>query len=326
MNIKGFFKNRKTLCFSLVIAVVLLSLFSIILYNRTNTNKIYKSCVTVYCGTDVSTNISSDDNVVGSGFFCGDGAVMTSYHNLVGTDGNLVKDCYVITYDGVMHKADITYTDPDFDIAILTASNRYPSLKLSDRAPKINESIYSCSTPKSIHLRNTFTQGKITKTSINGLANQYLIMSDMKLSPGCSGSPVVDKHNKVIAMNAFKSTEYGTEGLSFSIYGNKLIDAYNNYKNIINKINKTDNIDYGIEFEASKNAQIGILNTPGITITSITDSSVLKNSRLKTGDTIVAIDNENIYTAADFYEKLNEGSVIEGHTESQEWFKITFQP
>lgn len=315
---------KKTgLCILISFAAFMCFIVILLANNRIRINKINKSCVSIYCGENVETKVYSDEDIVGSGFICDKNMVMTAYHNLVGSTGDIVKNCYVITYDGYWHRADVVYTDPDFDIAILLAgTSKYPKLKLSESTPRIGDAVYTSCTPKTIYLGNTFLKGSVSNTKVNGLANQYLFMTDMPLSPGCSGSPVVDKYNRVIGMYAFKSTEFGTEGLSFSIYGDKLCKAYKDYKNTL-KNKESQQIDYGIEFEIREKSQYGRLNEAGIYVKSISETSVFKDTKLKPGDLILTIDGEDVYTSADFYEKWTYESVIEGQATDSGWFSIS---
>lgn len=145
---------------------------------------------------------------------------------------------------------------------------------------------------------------------INGLTNQYLLMTDLPLSPGCSGSPIVDDNNRVVGMNAFKSTDFGTEALSFAIYSDKLLRVLEDFDNRLSFTLKEKVEKIGIEFVVTDRVSKGLIDTTSVPIKSILDDSIFKDSELKAGYEIYMIDSEPILTADDFYEKWKPGCVI----------------
>lgn len=301
-------------------------------------NNLSKSVVAVSCGVDTENDILTSDISVGSGFFVDilDNGINDHGHNeykyLIATaNHNITSDKPVIFrgasyygdeydpnggYDSIFdentnwYEAEIEYSDPISDIAIISYTEEIyeTALPLSETAGYIlNDDIYSICTPKTLFLANTLLEGKITRSGVNGLANQYLIMTDLPLSPGCSGSPIINKSGKVIGMNLFKSTEFGTEGMSFAASAKKIAEALDNCKNGITPT------DYGIKLSESFKTEYGFINygqNQGMIVKDISEDSIFKNTELKVGYTIFAVNGRNLYTYADFYENMTPNADI----------------
>ena len=251
--------------------------------------------VSIISGINVENSSIVDNVTVGSGFFYKPGYIITAGHNAMNT-------CYAVTYDGDIHETEIVYLDNTFDIAILKiGSENYPTLKITTETININDKVFCVCTPKTIFLKGTILTGLVTNLNINGLSNQYLLQTDLPLSPGCSGSPIINSKGEVIGMNAFKSTEFATESLSFAIISQKLINAIESFEN-----NKMP-LNYGITLTENFNNQYGIFLESCIVIEEISDNSIF-NSVLQEKDMIIYVDDVEIFTKADFFENINEKS------------------
>ena len=265
--------------------------------HRVNTDDLMKSTVSLFGGIDVRNSKIVDDVSVGTGFFFDDGLIMTANHNVT-------SQCVVMTYDGKIFDTEVLYSDTVNDIAILQIeAEGYPFLEISDDEIGIDENILCVCTPKTIFLKNTVLSGKITNINVNGLANQYLLQTDLPLSPGCSGSPLINEDGDVIAMNAFKSTEFATEGLSFAIYGDKLINSIKAFEK------NAKPVEFDLTFSENLNNQYGVFLTSGITVVDVGNASLL-NGQILANDVICYVDEKEIFTKADFYENFRVGSSI----------------
>ena len=289
-----------------------------------NIKKLQSGTVSIVCGLDRKTGQLTDDVSVGSGFIfdyaspnkatdnTGTLFVLTANHNIT-SDNLLVRFNVDYTqFKDSWYTPEVVYSDPTFDVAILsfTVSEHDAIiknvLKIAESSNvKEGDTVYCSCTPKTPFLQSTLLDGKITKTSVNGLANQYLIMTDLPLSPGCSGSPIMNGKGEIIGMNCFESTEFGTEGMSFAIYAERLNKIIDNYKNGVRPV------DYGLEFEANfTGSDYAMFDYPGLIIKSISDTSYFKNTDLKVGDKIQSLNGNMLFTAADFYENLAPGTSI----------------
>ena len=317
-------KKHKTLIVLLLLLIVVLISAAIFLPGKIkrviaeNTSWQDNPAVAIISGVDFENEVLTDDVNAGSGFVFeilppenpnnpyGSALVMTTAHNI--NSDNIM----LVLSDNSIRSAELVYRDGNLDIAILSVPEVSPWNKAYTIAEtdslKISDDIYCICSPKTAYLNNTRLEGKITNLNVNGISNQYLIMTDLPLSPGCSGSPILNKKGQVIGMNAFKSTEFGTEGMSFAISSEKLLKAVDNYKNGIVPL------DYGIELTPSITAQYRNPAPAGLqgsflTVKSISETSVFKDI-LQIGDGIQSVNNTLVYTTADFYENLTSDAVL----------------
>ena len=227
--------NKKAIWVSYVILILLIiiAFIFIIFYPKISTelkkynyNKASKSIVAIISGYDVSKDILTSDVMIDTAFCYKDGYLVTNYHNV--TDG----DISIITSDNNVFKAEVIAKDETRDIAILTSEANLPALKIadSDKCEK-GDNVYSISTPVSAYLRYTYTSGMLTNTNIQGFGTQTLIQTNIDLSPGCSGAPLLNENFEVVGMITLKSTEFGAEGLGFAIPSSNLASYINVLEN-----------------------------------------------------------------------------------------------
>ena len=312
---------KLTISLLLILLILISSVFWIpktvpyIIYKTTSWQK--NQVVSIISGVDFANEVITDDVSVGSGFVFeilptksqhhphGGALVMTAAHNINS------ENFLLIEANNAIRIAELVYSDPSTDIAILLVPeiadwNKAYKIVPSDTL-KIGDDISCICSPKTAYLNNTKLEGKITNLKVNGISNQYLTMTDLPLSPGCSGSPIFNKRGQVVGMNAFKSTEFGTEGMSFAITSEKLLKAIENYKNGVAPP------DYGIELTPSITAQYRNPAPGGLggmlTVKSVSDTSVFKG-QLEPGDKIQNVGKSIVYTIADFYENLTPGATI----------------
>ena len=278
-----------------IIIIITVAAFTVLRYGfKPKIENISEASVSLISGVDIEKSAVVSNVAVGSGFFYDKGLILTANHNI--TD-----ECFAVAFDGDIYETEVMYSDSTNDIAILKVNtDKYPYLKISKDNIKIGQNVRCICTPKTIFLKNTLLNGKVTNINVNGLSNQYLLQTDLPLSPGCSGSPIINKKGQVIAMNAFKSTEFATESLSYAILGDKLAEAVEAFEN------KKNPIKYNITFVENFNNQYGLLLESGITIDKIEENSVF-NGYFLTGDVIKSIGEKEIFTKADFYENFDFG-------------------
>ncbi|MDQ6421942.1 serine protease [Paenibacillus sp. LHD-117] len=141
----------------------------------------------------------STDNGKGTGFHIDGGYIVTNYHVIEDNGYIIVK----FPEQSQSYKAELSGSDPDLDIAILKADigdQRLPFIKVErdDKPWKPDEQIYVIGNPLQ------FTQIAI-EGAIIGLVpiqgRQTPVMAlDAPVYNGNSGSPVINKHGKAIAV------------------------------------------------------------------------------------------------------------------------------
>ena len=143
----------------------------------------------------------------GSGFFVGNGKVIaTNFHVVGGAD--IIR---VTAPNGKSFQTSVLEKDEINDLALL--GNRFAGkpLTLSERPPKIGEDIMVIGNPKELDL--TLSDGIVS--GIREYEHRKVYQITAPISPGSSGSPVLDKRGKVLGV-ATSSMKEG-QNLNFAI-------------------------------------------------------------------------------------------------------------
>ncbi len=148
----------------------------------------------------------------GSGFIISpDGLVLTNAHVVQGSPSTVT----IVLANGKQVLADVVgFASNGLDLAALKIRNQsnLPTLKLaSNRSVRVGQSVYAIGTPLSVTLRNTFTDGIVSRIDLeNGL-----IQHDAAINPGNSGGPLLNSQGQVIGINS----AIITDGASSSYIG-----------------------------------------------------------------------------------------------------------
>ncbi len=173
--------------------------------------------VVVIIAYDLITNSISQ----GSGFFINeDGDVITNYHVIKGS--NLLT-LEVITADGKKYLVkDTLATDIDSDLFLASVDipkKMVHPIKISSAIPEVGEDIIVIGCPEG--LSQTMTRGIIS--SIRDLKDYgTVIQIDAAISPGSSGSPVINNEGEVIGVATFGRIE--GQSLNFAISSKQVSD------------------------------------------------------------------------------------------------------
>jgi tetratricopeptide (TPR) repeat protein len=171
--------------------------------------------VVVILAHDLITNSISQ----GSGFFINEnGDVITNYHVIKGS--NKIE---VITADGKKYLVkDTLATDINSDLFLASVDipkNVVHPIKISSAIPEIGEDIIVIGCPEG--LSQTMTRGIIS--SIRDLKDYgTVIQIDAAISPGSSGSPVINNEGEVIGVATFGHVE--GQSLNFAISSKQVSD------------------------------------------------------------------------------------------------------
>jgi hypothetical protein len=178
--------------------------------------ELYEKCG----GSTVEIAASTDyTKSIGSGFFIGDGMLVTNYHVIQG-----MKNIVVTTSGNkVINITKILGYDEKLDLAILQVDEKYKGLAVSNSKAKVGEKIYTLGSP--LGLTGTMTDGMIT-TATRLIDDVDYIQINASISSGNSGGPLINAYGEVIGVN----TMYFVNGqnLNFAININELKKVYLN--------------------------------------------------------------------------------------------------
>jgi serine protease Do len=143
------------------------------------------------------------------------GYILTSEHVI-----HNAKTIYVKLASGEMKKADVVWSDPKRDLALIHTSIRHPLPVLplgSSTESQVGELVISIGNP--LGLENTVTTGIISAKNrpvqIAGRKYEDIIQTDAAINPGNSGGPLINMNGEAIGMNAFIIRD--NYGLGFAI-------------------------------------------------------------------------------------------------------------
>jgi hypothetical protein len=106
----------------------------------------------------------------------------------------------VVDLNGFKHDAEVVMINKRFDLCLLRASNvitNPPTLKLADKEPKRGESVINMAAPHGLFWPGTVL---IFKGQFSGFHNKGFSVYTIPTKPGSSGSPIINKDNKLVGV------------------------------------------------------------------------------------------------------------------------------
>ena len=148
----------------------------------------------------------------GSGFFIDEnGTAITNFHVLDGSTKAVIK-----TEDGVEYEIDqVVASDEKWDIAKFTIKNKtrkdFQYLTFTDKVVEQGDKVYNISAP--LGLEHTVSEGIVS--SLRSDSHGKVIQITAPISPGSSGSAILDEQGKVMAVATFQKR--GGQNLNFGV-------------------------------------------------------------------------------------------------------------
>ena len=261
---------------------------------------------------------------IGSGVIISEkGFILTNEH----VSGPKNSTCYVTMEDGKNYNANVVWSDPNLDLAIIKINMKcisYAKLGDSDLL-KVGESVYAIGNPIGFEFQKTVTSGIVSalnrtiifkeNNQANGSSSKEehevymsnLIQTDATINPGNSGGPLINNNGEIVGINTVKITS--AEGIGFAV-------PVNSIKPIIDRLEtegKFEEASIGI-FAYDKNV-IPYLNTnikfeTGIYIAQISLDSPAITSGLQIGDVITKIDDKSLEKMCDLREYIYTKKIV----------------
>lgn len=241
----------------------------------------------------------------GSGFIISkDGYVVTNAH--------VIDDSQNVTVeleDNRELKAKVIGVDKLSDIALLKVeATDLPMVELGDSDKlDVGQWVVAIGTP--FGLDYTATQGIVSALSRSLPKDTYVpfIQTDAAVNPGNSGGPLFDLDGQVVGVNSqIYSRSGGFMGVSFAIPSNIV-------KNVTDQLKENGRVSrgwlgVGIQgIDKSLAESLGMDNSKGSLITSVSPDSPADKAGLQAGDVITAFNSKAVNT-------VNELPVIVGNT------------
>ena len=286
-------------------------------------SKVQKSVVQV-TERDNSNELGSR---LGSGFvYDKDGHVITNYHVVTpGTNNN--NELQVTFLDGNVYPADLVGVDQFADLAVIKVKNissdKLAPLPLANSSSlRIGESVVAIGNP--FGLSGSMTQGIVSglgrllpsnenQDNFAGPGSSFsipnIIQTDAAINPGNSGGPLIDTEGRVVGINTAIFSNTGVySGVGFAIPSNTISKVatsliqngsyHHPYIGII-----------GLSLTPELSKQIGLNQTKGFLITSITKGSPADKSGLRAGSTTTTINGRDVEVGGDIILKIDNREV-----------------
>jgi S1-C subfamily serine protease len=148
----------------------------------------------------------------GSGFFIGrEGYLLTNLH--VVADAKFVR---IKLANGRAVVGEVLRADRIRDVALLrTEPGVAPVLAVRASEPQIGEDVYAAGSPFGAQLSGSLTRGVLSARRV--LESQPFLQSDVALSPGNSGGPLLDASGQVIGITQMGVAQPG-RGSSVNLF------------------------------------------------------------------------------------------------------------
>lgn len=299
--------------------------------NSTNTNsmslpdlftKVEKSVVQV-TEQDNSNELGSR---LGSGFvYDKDGHVITNYHVVVpGSNNN--DELQVSFLDGNVYSAELVGFDQFADLAVIKVKNitsdKLTPLPLANSTNlRIGETVVAIGNP--FGLSGSMTVGivsglgRLLPSNENGenlgttssFSIPNIIQTDAAINPGNSGGPLIDTQGRAIGINTAIFSNTGVySGVGFAIPSNTI-------SKVAQSLIQTGSYRHpyigiiGLSLTPDLAKQIGLTQTKGFLVTSITKGSPAEKADLRTGTTTKTLNGRDFDVGGDIILKIDNRDV-----------------
>jgi serine protease Do len=165
----------------------------------------------------------------GSGFFIEEeGIGLTNYHVL-----DEATQAIILTSDKEKYEIDsIISADPDIDIIKFKIKNpqknKFGYLEFNNELPEKGDKVLCISSPD--RLTNSFSDGVVSSIRENTIEGK-VIQFTAPVSPGSSGSAILNEKGNVIAITKYKRIGEDNESLNFGVYiSDEIIKSINKDK------------------------------------------------------------------------------------------------
>jgi Do/DeqQ family serine protease len=223
------------------------------------------------------------------------GLVVTNHHVIDGAD-----QVRVSLADRREFEAEIVLKDARSDLAVLRVKGngeRFPALEFADSdALQVGDLVLAIGNPFAVG--QTVTHGIISalaRTQVGITDYQFFIQTDAAINPGNSGGALVDMSGKLVGINtAIFSRGGGSIGIGFAIPANMVRVVAASARGGANVV-KRPWLGARLQAVTSEIAEsIGLKRPAGALVTQVTQGSPAGRGGLRTGDLIVALDDQPI--------------------------------
>lgn len=242
-----------------------------------------------------------------------DGYIITNNHVICDDSGSSIAENITVRLtNGEEYKATAIGADADSDIAVLKIEAQNLTFAVAGNSDNlaVGEEVVVVGNPLG-ELGGTVTNGIVSATEremeVNGVT-MSLIQSNAAVNPGNSGGGMFNMKGELIGIVNAKSSGTGIEGLGFAIPIN---DALKINEQLLQYGYVRGKVMIGVGFDQVENSSSMFMYyynvKPGLYITSLTKG--YNDNVLQIGDRVIAVNGEEVTTAADVKAIVTAASV-----------------
>ena len=227
----------------------------------------------------------------GSGFFISEDGYLVTNNHVVDGAGSV----QIVMDNGTILDAEVLGTDSRTDIALLKVEgDDFTYVRLADAQPRIGEWVVAIGNP--FGLGGSVTAGIVSQQGRDIQPGPYdeFIQIDAAINRGNSGGPTFNARGEVIGVNtAIFSPSGGNVGIAFAVPSTIVQDVVADL--IENGAVARGWLGVNIQALTPELAEgIGRSSTDGAIIVSAADGSPAEEAGLRSGDTILAVDDRTV--------------------------------
>jgi serine protease Do len=238
----------------------------------------------------------------GSGFLVSaDGYAVTNHHVVMDAD-----EVTITTAGGVEYKAKVVGTDQKTDLALLKidGDGPFPFVKFAEKEARVGDWVIAVGNP--FGLGGTVTTGVVSARGRDIGSGPYddFIQIDAPINRGNSGGPAFNLKGEVVGVNtAIFSPSGGSVGIGFAIPAGMATDIIENLRDN----GKVTRGWLGIQIQPVTDdlaASLKLNSTKGALVADVTDDSPAAKAGIKTGDTVLKVNNQDVLQPKDLARKI----------------------
>lgn len=149
-----------------------------------------------------------------------EGHVLSAYHVVEG-----MSHIEVMFAGGVRMEARILSLDVPRDVVLLDiVGSGYKALRIaSSDSLSLGDEVFTIGTPADLELGQSVSRGIVSGR--RGIGDEVLLQTDMAVSPGNSGGPLLDLNGEVVGVVQSKIVAQGVEGIGFALPIERALEA-----------------------------------------------------------------------------------------------------
>ena len=248
----------------------------------------------------------------GSGFIVDkSGYIITNHHVVDGAVKIKVRLDDKSEYTARLIGSDSGDDGTDLALLRIDAGKELPFLRLANSdAASPGDWVLAIGNP--FGFNQTLTAGIISaKGRVNvGSQFQSFIQTDAAINPGNSGGPLVNMAGEVIGVNTMIASQTGSfEGLGFALPSNTVATIYGQLLNAGKVTRGWIGISYNPEPDAALYRALGLKDSSGVIVDSVTTGGPAERAGLMAGDIITEVNSIRVSSGSELVAIVSNTSV-----------------